>query len=85
MTKKDYELIARAVVACRETLIKDQDEPTPTSRAILAVEQYAIDKVTYALAQALALDNAQFRIDVFLDACGTVGLLRLGDDAQGDG
>lgn len=55
MTRKDYELIARIIVAM------------PTFAASLRAQR---DSTARAFADALATDNARFDRDKFLAACG---------------
>ena len=59
MSKKDYVLIAKVIMAERITWCKD---------AIIAHK--AIDSIAHTLAQTLKLENPRFDSDRFLTACG---------------
>ncbi len=63
MTRKDYELIARALQAARVAM-DDGRGFTESAHAT------AIDEVALRLADALRLDNALFNRRRFLEACG---------------
>lgn len=61
MTRKDYELIAKALAARKESI--DQQA---------YIEKKGVDKTAETIAAYLALTNENFKKDTFLEkACGT--------------
>lgn len=66
MSKKDYELIARALRASRVT-IGDVNSETGSRKAIF---NNGIDNAAARLADALGAENAKFDRARFLAACG---------------
>ncbi len=62
MTKKDYELIARAFRETRDSVESD-------NLSTRAERFYALEKVARTLADALASDNARFDRARFVAAC----------------
>jgi len=64
MTRKDYELIAKAIAEAFEW------EQGKTER------EHAISRVAHILANSLRNDNPRFNEDRFLKACGTTLIVR---------
>lgn len=62
MTRKDYELIARAFTLARPI--------APPRNSSLRAAHYTLDAVARHLADALAFDNPRFDRGRFLAACG---------------
>lgn len=65
MTKKDYELIAKAVVAARNTEIQMGAEGEN-----LKIVNYALGTLVGELGKLLMEDNERFDFDKFAKACG---------------
>lgn len=61
MTRKDYELIARAFTLARPI--------APPRNSILRAAHYTLDEVARHLADGLASDNPRFDRGRFLAAC----------------
>lgn len=65
MTKKDYKLIAKAVVTARNTEIQMGAEGEN-----LKIVNYALGTLVGELGKLLMEDNPQFDFDKFAEACG---------------
>jgi hypothetical protein len=75
MTKKDYELIAKALetmvttYATRAEKVADEKYET-TSRATMEAQLSAVCFTIEQLAQELGADNPRFNRAIFVKACG---------------
>jgi hypothetical protein len=65
MTRKDYELIARAFRITKETVRTDTLDPV--------MRTAGVNMAAKELAAALSRDNARFNRERFLQACGVEG------------
>ena len=72
MTRKDYELIARALREQRETAmtLARETQASPKLASAHRSHRTGIELAAHGIAEALAKENQRFNVERFLKACG---------------